>query len=89
MDGNNPADLTNKHLDVKRPTLLCGLLIVNHSSGRPSSAPKLTQDTEYISRALVVMILVRQTAATEVVGYSGVERDIEIQTTVRSLDTRL
>ena len=43
-------------------------LNVNHISGRPNSAPKLTIDTQYIareSRALAVMTLVEQAAANE------------------------
>ena len=47
----NPADLMTKHVDGRRLTTLCSLLSVKHIGGRPSSAPKLTWDTEYISRA--------------------------------------
>ena len=47
----NPADLMTKHLDGKRLVMLCELLNIKRIDGRPSSAPKLTIDTEYISRA--------------------------------------
>ena len=47
----NPADLMTKHLDGKRSVMLCELLNIKRIDGRPSSAPKLTIDTEYISRA--------------------------------------
>ena len=56
----NPADLMTQHLDGKRLVKVCDLLSINHISGRPSSAPKLTMDTEYISRvsrALAAMTL--------------------------------
>ena len=61
----NPADLMTKHLDN-----------IKHVSGRPSSAPKLTMDTQYISRAsraLAAKTLVRQQAANEVAVHSGAE----------------
>ena len=35
----NPTDLMTKHLDGKRPTMLCSLLSIKHIGGRPSSAP--------------------------------------------------
>ena len=47
-DTVNPADLMTKHPDGKRLVMLCELLNIKR---RPSSAPKLTIDTEYISRA--------------------------------------
>ena len=47
----NPADLMMKHLDGKRLVMLCDLLNIKHIGGRPSSAPKLTMDPEYVSRA--------------------------------------
>ena len=56
--------------------MLCDLLNIKHISGRPNSAPKLTMDTEYISRAsraLAAMTLVRQAAANEVAVPSGAE----------------
>ena len=56
--------------------MLCDLLSIKHISDRPSSAPKLTVDTEYISRAsraLAAMTLVRQAAANEVAVPSGAE----------------
>ena len=59
----NPTHLMTKHLDGKRLVMLCDLLSIKHTSGRPSSAPNLTMDTEYISRAsraLAAMTLVRQ-----------------------------
>lgn len=37
--GINPTDLMTKHLDGKRPTMLCSLLSIKHIGGRPSSAP--------------------------------------------------
>ena len=40
-----------KHLDGKRLVTLCEILNIERVDGRPSSAPKLTIDTEYISRA--------------------------------------
>ena len=46
----DPADLMTKHLDGKRLMMLCDLLNIKHIGGRPSSAPKLSIDTEYISR---------------------------------------
>ena len=46
----DPADLMTKHLDGKRLMMLCDLLNIKHIGGRPSSAPKLTIATEYISR---------------------------------------
>ena len=50
-DTVNPEDLMTKHLYGKRLVTLCGLLNIKRIDGRPSSAPKLTIDTEYISRA--------------------------------------
>ena len=47
----NPADLMTKHLCRRRLVMLCDSLSIKHVSGRPSSAPKPTMDTEYISRA--------------------------------------
>ena len=70
-----------KHLDGRRLTTLCSLLGLKHIGGRPSSAPKLTLDTEYISRASraqAAMILVRRTAATEVSVSSASASDIWI-----------
>ena len=72
----NPADLMTKHLDGKRLMMLCDLLNNKRISGRPSSAPKLTMDTEYISLAppaLVAITLVRQAAANEIAVPSGAE----------------
>ena len=61
----NPADLMTKHLDGKRLGMLCELLNIKRIDGRPSSAPKLAVDTEYISRAsralAVVTLLKRAT----------------------------
>ena len=65
----NPADLMTKHLDGKRLVTLCELLNVKRVDGRPSSAPKLTIDTEYISRAsraLAAMTLVKRASANEI-----------------------
>ena len=42
----NPADLMTKHLDGKRLVILCELLNIRRIDGRPSSAPKLTSDTD-------------------------------------------
>ena len=62
----NPVDLMTKHLHGKRLTTLCDLLNIKHISGRPSSAPKLTIDTGYITCAKrAAMTLVRQAAARE------------------------
>ena len=50
--------------------------VLKHISGRPSSAPKLAMETEYISRAsraLAAMTLVRQAAASEIAVPSGAE----------------
>ena len=70
------ANLVTKHLDGKRLTVLCDLLSIEHIGGRPSSAPKLTMDTKYISRAsraLAAMTMVRQAAANEVAVSSGAD----------------
>ena len=75
-DTVNPADLMTKHLDGKRFVMLCDSLSIKHNSGRPSSAPKLTMDTAYIScasRALAAMTLVRQAPANEIAVPSGAE----------------
>ena len=56
--------------------MLCDLLNIKHTNGRPTSAPKLTMDPEYISRAsraLAAMTLVRQAAANEVAVPHGAE----------------
>ena len=42
----NPADLITKHLDWKRLVTMCELLSIKMVDGPPSSAPKLTNDTE-------------------------------------------
>ena len=58
-----------KHLDGKRSVMLCDLPNIKSIGGRPSSAPKLKVDIEYIpraSRALAAMALVRQAAANEI-----------------------
>ena len=55
--------------------MLCDLLSIKRISGRPSSAPKLAMDTEFISgasRALAAMTLVRQAAASEIAVPSGI-----------------
>ena len=62
----NLADLMTKHLDGKRLVTLCELLNINRIDDRPSSAPKLTIDTEYISRgsrALATVTLVKRATA--------------------------
>ena len=77
----NPADLMTKHLDGKRLMMLCDLLNVKRIGGRPSTAPKLTMDTEYISRAsraLAAMTLVIQGAASEIGVPCGAEHEIWI-----------
>ena len=74
----NPADLMTKRLDGKRFMMLCDLLSIKRISGRPSSAPKLAMDTEFISgasRALAAMTLVRQAAANEIAVPSGIEHE--------------
>ena len=75
----NPADLMTKHLDGKRWVLLRDLLNIKHIGGRPTSAPKLTMDTAYTSRALralAAMTLARQAAAGEI----GVPSEAEHET---------
>ena len=70
----NCADLMTKHLVGKRLVMLCELLNIKRIDGRPSSAPKLTIDTEYISRAsraLAAVTLVKRATATEIAGHSG------------------
>ena len=70
----NPADLMTKHLDGKRSVMLCELLNIKRIDGRPSSAPKLTIDTEYISRsarALAAVTLVKRATASEIALHSG------------------
>ena len=67
-----------KRLDGKRFMMLCDLLSIKRISGRPSSAPKLAMDTEFISgasRALAAMTLVRQAAASEIAVPSGIEHE--------------
>ena len=74
----DPADLMTKHLDGKRLMMLCDLLNIKHIGGRPSSAPKLTIATEYISRASRAqgaLTLVKQAAAKENRCHSGAERE--------------
>ena len=70
----NPADLMTKHLDRKRLVMLRELLNIKRIDGRPSSAPKLTIDTEYISRAsraLAAVTLVKRATASEIAVHSG------------------
>ena len=77
----NPADLMTKHLDGKFLMRLCELLNIKHLGGRPSSAPKLPIDTEYISRAsraLAAMTQLKQAAASEIVVHSGAEHEMWI-----------
>ena len=77
----NSADKMMQHLDGKRLVMLCDLLNIKHIGGRPSSAPKLTMDTEYISctsRAMAPMAKVRQAAANEVAVPSGAEHETRI-----------
>ena len=77
----NPADLMTKHLDGKCLMMLCELLNIKHLGGRPSSAPKLTIDTEYISResrALAAMTQLKQAAACEIAVHSGAEHEMWI-----------
>ena len=53
---------------------LCELLNIKRVDGRPSSAPKLTTDTEYISRAsraLAAMTLVKRAPASEIAVHSA------------------
>ena len=66
--------LMTKHLDGKRLVTLCELLNIKRVDGRPSSAPKLTLDTEYISRAsraLAAVTLGKQATASENAVHSG------------------
>ena len=54
--------------------MLCELLNIKRIDGRPSSAPKLAIDTEYISRAsraLAAVTLVKRATATEIAVHSG------------------
>ena len=70
----NPAHLMTKHLDGKRLVMLCELLNIKRIDGRPSSAPKLTIDAEYISRAsqaLAAVTLVKRAAGSEIAVHSG------------------
>ena len=70
------ADLMTKHMDGKRLVIFYDLMNIKHISGRSNSAPKLTMDTKYISRAsraLAAMTLVRQAAANEIAVPSGAE----------------
>ena len=70
----SPADLMTKHLDGKRLVMLCELLSIKRIDGRPSSAPKLTIDTEYISRAsraLAAVTLVMRATASEIAVHAG------------------
>ena len=72
----NPADLMTKNLVGKLLVMLCDLLNIKRIGGRPSSAPKLAMDTQYIarpSRALTAMTVERQTAANDIAVPSGVE----------------
>ena len=69
----NPADLMTKHLDGKRLVMLCELLNISCIDGRPSSAPKLTIDTEYIpraSRALAAVTVAKGATASEIAVHS-------------------
>ena len=53
---------------------MCDLLNIKHIGGRPSSAPKLTIDTEYISRAsraLAAVTLVKRATASEIAVQRG------------------
>ena len=65
---SSPADLITKHLDGKRLVTMCELLSIKLVDEPPGSAPKLTIDTEYISRAsraLAAMTLVKRASASE------------------------
>ena len=67
-----------KHLNGNRFMMLCDLLTIKQIGGRPSPAPKLTLDTEYISRASRAqgaMTLSRQAAASEITVPSGAEHE--------------
>ena len=91
----NPADLMTKHLDGKRLVMLCDLLNSKRIGGRPSSAPKLTMDTEYISRASrasAAMTLARQAGANEIGVPSGAEHETwidEHRTDYRTMSGRI
>ena len=70
----NPADLMTKHQDGQRLVMLCELFSIKRIDGRPSSAPKLTIDTEYISRAsraLAAVTLVKRATTSEIAVHSG------------------
>ena len=78
----NPADLMTKHLDGKRSVMLRELLNIKRIDGRPSSAPKLTIDTEYISRAaraLAALTLVKRATASETALHSGAMQETWIE----------
>ena len=65
---SNPATWMTKHLDGSCLMMLCGFSNIKHIGGRPISAPKLTMDTDYISRASrapAATTLVRQAAESE------------------------
>ena len=66
--------LNDEHLCGKRLVTLCELLNINRVDGRPSSAPKLANDTEYISRAsraLAAVTLLKRATASETAVHSG------------------
>ena len=91
----NPADLMTKHLDGKRLVLLCELLNIKRIDGRPSSTPKLTIDTEYISRAsrasraLGAITLVKRATASEIaVAFWSHARNVDRWIQSRWLDSK-
>ena len=72
------ADLMTKHLGGKRYVMLCDLLSIKHISGQSSSAPKLTVDTVFISRAsraLAALTLAKRATASEIAVHSGAEHE--------------
>ena len=61
--------MITKHLDGKRLVTMFELLSIKLVDGPPGSAPKLTIDTDYISRAsraLAAMTLVKRASASEI-----------------------
>ena len=70
----SPADLMTRHLDEKCLVTMCELFNIKRIDGRPSSAPKLTIDTEFLSRAsraLAAVTLVKRAMASEIAVHSG------------------
>ena len=75
QDREDPRHGQSRRLvDGKRLVTLCELLNIKRLDGRPTSAPKLTIDTEYISRAsraLAAVTQVKRATASELAVHSG------------------